>query len=464
MRITRSFYLGVYEVTQEAYEQVMGVNPSNFKGPQRPVENVSWDDAMEFCRRLSESPTEKAAGRTYRLPTEAEWEYACRAGSTTRYAYGDDDGAMGDYAWFVGNASATTHPVGQKRPNAWGLYDMHGNVWEWCADWHGEDTRSTPLDDPAGPITGSDRVYRGGSWDYPAPVCRSAYRYRIQPNFRYDGLGFRVAAVPSASPASPASPASGAARMAGPGLEQPAASPPPAPEQPSVLQADLSNSIGMAFRLIPAGEFLMGSPENQHPVRITRSLYLGVYEVTQEAYEQVMGVNPSSFKGPQRPVENVSWDDAMEFCRRLSESPTEKAAGRTYRLPTEAEWEYACRAGSTTRYAYGDDVSVLGDHGWFDANSSSTTHAVGEKRPNAWGLYDMHGNVWEWCADWYGEYTNTPLDDPAGQITGSYRVHRGGCWFSSASFCQSASRDRYQPNDRSNCLGFRVAAVPSASK
>ncbi|MHB0959633.1 MAG: formylglycine-generating enzyme family protein [Pirellulaceae bacterium] len=231
-----------------------------------------------------------------------------------------------------------------------------------------------------------------------------------------------------------------------------------------------TNSMGMKLTLIPAGEFLMGSPSTevglargapQHRVRITKSFYLGICEVTQAQYEQLMGVNPSSFQGPQRPIETVSWENAVEFCGKLSALPEEKAAGRTYRLPTEAEWEYACRAGSTTRYSYGDDELLLGNYAWFEGNSSSTTHPVGEKQPNAWGLHDMHGNVFEWCEDWWelDYYLNSPVDDPAGPATGSARVLRGGCWSMPASLCRSADRDRFRPSIRFDGAGFRVATV-----
>ena len=222
----------------------------------------------------------------------------------------------------------------------------------------------------------------------------------------------------------------------------------------------------MEFRLIEPGTFMMGSPENeagrydkdetQHRVTLTKPYYLGVYEVTQDEYERLMGINPSDFKDKRNPVENVSYDDAIAFIKRLNDLPEEKAAGRSYRLPTEAEWEYASRAGSSTAYCFGDDETRLGEYAWYYKNSGSTTHPVGEKRPNGWGLYDMHGNVWEWCNDWYGEYPSGSVTDPTGASSGSLRVYRGGSWDSLAAGCRSAFRLRFVPSLRCNDLGFRL--------
>jgi formylglycine-generating enzyme required for sulfatase activity len=175
----------------------------------------------------------------------------------------------------------------------------------------------------------------------------------------------------------------------------------------------------MKLVLIPKGTFMMGSPaseehhdesETQHEVTISKDYYLGVTEVTQGQYEKVMGTNPSFFQkrelrksdSSMYPVEQVSWEDAVEFCKKLSDLPEEKKAVREYRLPTEAEWEYACRAGSKTIYSFDDEEGLLPEYGWFRRNSSQRTHTAGLLEPNAWGLYDMHGNVWEWCIDWDG--------------------------------------------------------------
>ena len=207
VRITKPFYLGVTEVTQEEYQRVMGSNPSEFsatgKGKDKvagqdtkrfPVEQVSWDEAVEFCRKLSELPEEKAAGRWYRLPSEAQWEYACRAGSTGRYSFSSgrsgipkeyEEQELSDYGWFSGNSGGRTHAVGGSSRTPWGLYDMHGNVWEWCQDWYdGGYYAKSPDDDPTGPPAGSGRVFRGGSWQYAARICRSAMpRQRRRPRY-----------------------------------------------------------------------------------------------------------------------------------------------------------------------------------------------------------------------------------------------------------------------------------------
>jgi formylglycine-generating enzyme required for sulfatase activity len=223
----------------------------------------------------------------------------------------------------------------------------------------------------------------------------------------------------------------------------------------------LTNSIGMKLKLLYPGQFMMGEGGESHQVTLTKPFYLAVHQVTQEQYQKVMRTNPSHFKGALHRVEDVSWEDAVEFCRKLSKLRAEKKAGRVYRLPTEAEWEYACRAGTTTKYCFGDNESQLGEYGWYDKNSGSKTHPVGEKKANSWGLYDMHGNVWEWCADWYGDYPKGAVTDPVGPATGSLRVFRGGGWNGEAASCRSAGRGGNGPSFRGGNLGFRLALSSS---
>ena len=184
--LTKPFYIGAYEVTQAQYEQIMGSNPSHFRGPQRPVEQVSWNDAQAFCQKLSAQEN-----RSYRLPTEAEWEYACRAGSTTEYYWGSS--FYPRYAWSHDNSNAETHDVGQRLPNAWQLFDMSGNVWEWCQDRRGQYSPSGAAEtDPTGPVEGNTRALRGGSWYSEADTCRSASRDKNAPDNRHHTFGFRV--------------------------------------------------------------------------------------------------------------------------------------------------------------------------------------------------------------------------------------------------------------------------------
>lgn len=209
------------------------------------------------------------------------------------------------------------------------------------------------------------------------------------------------------------------------------------------------NSVGIEFVLIQSGSFMMGSPDgegrkNEHPlhkVMISKSFYMGKYEVTQTEWQEIMGYNPSHFKGSSLPVESVTYEDILIFIKKLNA----KEKDEIYRLPTEAEWEYACRSGSKSEYFFGEinNVASLDNYAWSGDNSENTTHPVGQKKPNSWGLYDMYGNVWEWCYDWYGEnyYMESPLTDPTGPEIGQGRVMRGSDFVNPAQrACRSAIR------------------------
>jgi formylglycine-generating enzyme required for sulfatase activity/tRNA A-37 threonylcarbamoyl transferase component Bud32 len=261
--------------------------------------------------------------------------------------------------------------------------------------------------------------------------------------------------------------------------------PDPGDDKPRTPEKLFTNSIGMKLARIPEGQFLMGEPDFKerskqdddgpaHLVTISKPFYLGIHEVTQREYEAVIGKNPSFFNdknkgGPDFPVEQVSWDDAAEFCTRLSAHPEEKKAGRVYRLPTEAEWEYACRAGTSKLYHYGNGLSsheanIDGNFPYGGATKGpflKHTTKGGTYKSNAWGLFDMHGNVREWCNDWYDEtyYSRSERTDPKGPLNGKYRVVRSGSWFLPARNCRSAFRTGLEPSFRNDATGFRVAAT-----
>ena len=596
VKISKAFYSGMYLVTQGEYEKVTGSNPSAFAGKpmdeslfqpplgdkskgswkkylqqmagkdtgRHPVEMVTWDQSVEFCRKLSALPEEQAAGRTYRLLTEAQWEYACRAGTTTRWYSGNDLASLEEYAWCFGNSKGMTHPVGEKKPNPWGLFDMHGNVSTWCWDWHGEDYYGrSPAVDPAGPAEGTRREIRGGAWIIRPTHSRSAFRSSHPCLTRYHGVGFRVCIGPepvsdqasgqrelavksgASSDSQPKTNTSRAGQsqqeanaprspspIPNPQSPTPSSTPPLAQPAMTAIEAvqcqkqwaehlsapvELVNSIGMRLVLIPPGEFDMGASTEEiawaleegkknndgsayfgrvptegprHRVKISRAGYLGMYPVTQGEYEYVMGVNPSNFAGKpmdaslfnpplddkereergkdskavaglntsRYPVEMVLWDEAMEFCRKLSGMPGEQSLSRTYRLPTEAEWEYACRAGTTTRWSYGDDEANLAEYAWYKKNSGSKPHSVGGLRPNSWGLSDMNGNTRQWCMDWQGGkyYAESPMVDPTGPKGGSRWITRGATWTSNPADCRSACRTQHAPRTHYHSIGFRL--------
>jgi formylglycine-generating enzyme required for sulfatase activity len=543
--LTQDFYMMTTEVTQAQWEAVMGSNPSRFTvcGGDCPVERVSWEDVQDFIAALSAMD-----GRTYRLPTEAEWEYAARAGTTTAFYSGGITNAewsscipldpnLDLIGWYCGNdkvdGTSTTHPVAQKQPNAFGLYDTSGNVWEWVQDWSGSYPDGAVVN-PTGPDSGSVRVVRGGSWEYDARSCRSARRSSSTPSYRSYYTGFRLALSPAESCAHAISPESRSLGVSG-GTGNISVTAPAGcawtaasnagwisvtsgasssgngtvsysvaantgtssrtgtltvagriftVEQAGQIGGDrFTNFLGMEFVRIPAGTFMMGSPVDEpgwssdeilHQVTLTQDYYMMTTEVTQAQWETVMGSNPSYFTacGGDCPVDSVSWNDIQDFIAALNAMD-----GQTYRLPAEAEWEYAARAGTTTAFYNGGITHAgvspvdpnLDEIGWYWGNSDVSyspnysgfgTHPVARKQPNAFGLYDISGNTYEWVMDWYESYPDTAVTDPAGPGTGSARVLRGGSWASQAWYCSSANRISSDPSDRSSYNGFRLALSP----
>lgn len=510
-----------------------------------PVTQVTWNDAIAFCNWISSREqlvpcyqvddqgrwTFNESANGFRLPTDAEWEYACRAGTTTQYWFGDDAKLLDQHGWYDQNAGGSARSVGLKRPNPFGLFDTAGNVWEWCWDWWDAKWYATsPVNDPHGPDLGRHRAVRGGVWDFTASNCRSAYRTGRAPEARHYNVGFRVVrtideAAKSKGSDPPAQASTPAPAMKRVGPTPPAAMAPFETQQTKSHQAawashldttvETINSVGMSMILIPPGEFLMGSTDAQvqaegggsaspeakknnrgdaeqpqHRVTITKPFRIGATEVTIGQFKKFAASTgfetktqiakdsakqtpsaakqppPANFLNPSYPVADdfpvsvVSWDDATSFCKWLSE--TEQT---TYRLPTEAEWEYACRAGTVSSYSFGDGVALLPQHGWYQGNSRAKAHPVAAKLPNPFGLYDMHGNVYEWCQDWHDPkaYEKSPPNDPLGPSVGSSRVLRGGNWYNLAHNAESSYRARLAPSERHDVVGFRCVQVIETS-
>ena len=603
--LSSAFLIGTTEVTQGQWRTLMGSTPW-LKYPDLAVgDNVAasgmtWEDAVSFCDALT--LVEHTAGYlpssyTYAIPTEAQWEYACRAGSERAYCYGDDTRQLRDYSWCGAAGAQGPQAVAGKIANDFGIYDMHGNVFEWCVDV--PHSRLRFLIGGTNPVTrgnSTSRIIRGGCWSSPDSHTRAAARFTEST----DGsgsktVGLRIvlrekqeedpADITVSERKSPATksvsereqPKSGASEetfrkwVSADGKrtqeaayegqdqgrlivrlrsgkratlpisslsaqDQEFISSRSAAELPLFVEVEegaesqlattlgnanrgdsdstvLTNCIGMKLARIPAGEFDMGSEDTVdtltqlgiktfkavdtgderpvHRVAITEAFEIGRHEVTVGQFRQFcdeakytpecvssgtggMGFDlKAGFARDRRytpwswgampeqtdnhPVVNVTYADANAFCTWLS-----KKDARTYRLPTEAEWEYSCRAGSTSRFAFGDDPDDLLENGC----TGPFTCQVGQYKPNAWGLYDTHGNAAEWCSDWYDSsyYNGSAKGDPTGPPTGKFRSVRGGDHWLGGMFCRSAARWRSEPSNATHFTGFRVVRELGQSK
>ncbi|MGD2180581.1 SUMF1/EgtB/PvdO family nonheme iron enzyme [Lusitaniella coriacea] len=553
------FFMGKYPITQAQYSAIMGKNPSYFKGDKRPVEQVSWSDAVEFCEKLSQK-----TGWEYRLPSEAEWEYACKsvisessgkpiyppfhfgATLTDKLANYCASATFADES--KGEYRQQTTDVGSFPPNAFGLYDMHGNVWEWCTDpWH-DNYQGAPDGSSTWLKNGHENYssLRGGSWKLYANDCRSACRDRFIRVGRVhfsNIFGFRVVVcgfqriptllqssltlespeilptlkevdVISQIRTSSTTMEKGDVTLSNPSEEENGKSLQiftfevitvdkrgqiieKKPGQAEYFEEDLGNGVKLEMVKIPGGTFWMGTEDEEierlckkydveyfraerHQHKVTVSpVFMGKFPITQTQYNAIMGKNPSHFKGHKRPVEQVSWYDAVEFCEKLSQK-----TGWEYRLPSEAEWEYACKSvvshqssvisessGKPTYPPFHFGETLTDKLANYDASETFADELKGEYRkqttevgnfpPNAFGLYDMHGNVWEWCADtWHGTYEGTPTDGSVWierENDNRYCFIRGGSWNGDLRYCRSAYRDNDSPDGRYFDLGFRVA-------
>ena len=509
-----SFSIGQTEVTQALWQAVMAFNPSSFSSTNGyinnlnlPVENVSWNDCQAFITEMI-----SLTGKTFRLPTEAEWEYAARGGNMSKgYQYAGSNN-IDEVAWYNNTDDYIgdhTHDVATKTPNELGLYDMSGNVEEMCQDWYG-DYNNEPQTNPTGP--GPDwgvHVIRGGDWNNKATSCRISYRSGIDPSIRSNVVGLRVVLYEDDFSLSASEltlcvgenksvtilNGNGDYRIEG-GEEHvtttidgnrltvtgchegttvvnvtntstgatAALTVNVKPAPAAVSETFTVNGVSFTMVEVEGGTFTMGATAEQgfaakkdekpaHQVTLS-TFSIGKTEVTQELWQAVMGSNPSYIIGNMnRPVECVSWEDCQTFITKLNE-----LTGKTFRLPTEAEWEFAARGGNMSEgYRYAGS-SIIDDVAWYSNNSGSVTRPVGTKDMNELGLYDMSGNVFEWCQDWYGEYSDEAQTNPTGPEMGyPYRVIRGGSWVNAASSCRVSCRGAEVEFGGIRYVGLRLA-------
>lgn len=449
-----SFYIGKFEVTQAEWQAVMGNNPSLFKDDNYPVERVSWNEAIEFCNKKSQkeglTPCYQGTGDNiacnfsasgFRLPTEAEWEFASRGGVKSRHYEFSGSNHAREVGWYEVNSRDKTQSVGRKKPNELGIYDMSGNIREWCWDWHDDNYyKNSPAINPRGPNTppeAKNRSYRGGSACSREIWLRNCTRFGQAPDSKNYELGLRIVK-----------------NHTGKGH----------PPQ------------GLVF--VKGGTFKMGSRKGTngekqvHNVTMS-SFYMGKHEISQEEWKKVMGNDPSFRKGNQCPMNFIDWYEAVEFCNRRSEieglTPCYTGSGdhiicnfaaNGYRLPTEAEWEYASSGGLQSQHYKFSGSNDVNEVGWHYNNSFVYFQPLGWKKPNELGIFDMSGNMWEWCWDWYGfdYYCNSPANNPRGPLSGIRRTARGGSWLNTEEDnLRCAYRGCFRPHRESLNIGFRVA-------
>ena len=510
--ITEPYYIGVFETTQKQFEYVTGRKnlPVVHSGDTLPAEYLCYND-LRGDTKGAQWPKNHEVDVTYLtktnfffairnkfsgnflfdLPTEAQWEFACRAGTTTAWNNGEDitnvgeDQELSKLAWYYYTDGNLTHKGGTKTGNAWGLYDMHGNVWEWCLDWHAS-FDSTSVTDPKGAATGTTRVLKSGSYHKFAQYCRSAERDgEHAPTYAGDdNFGFRVAIHPPAKTYMVVDLSGGTSATSYPVSYMSSV--------PEGGWGDEYKTTKLVLRLIEPGTFTMGSPttetgrdhnhpnrETQHTVTLTKPYYIGIFETTQRQYELIKGTNPADLNiGPKYPVEQVSYD-MIRGSVQGKNWPTDNKVDSdsfmgvmraktdlTFDLPTEAQWEYACRAETNTALNSGKNLTSrtvcpnMAEVGRYTHNTNdgkgNNYTKPGLYMANNWGIFDTHGNLYELCLDWVDDFSSSAQTDPVGPASGSGRAIRGGGWTCQAEECRAASRVPVDSNNHAQNIGFRV--------
>ena len=517
-----SYYIGQTEVTQALWQAVMGNNPSFFSSDNgyaenlnRPVERVSWTDCQTFIHNLN-----NITGKKFRLPTEAEWEFAARGGNISRgYKFaGSND--INEVAWYYNNSAALgnnnlnygTHAVGTKKANELGLYDMSGNVWEWCLDgyeWYTDESQINPI------VPGFDGLYviRSGCWNTDGSICRVSSRDRDDDwgdddygnglrlaldlndssdfglsknevvleigktdsinilngsgNYTVEGGSDCISIVLNGNQLILTGIALGSTTLKVSDVTtHVTAFIVVSVINPATTQTQTFTVNGVTFKMIgvEGGTFTMGATAEQgssdpwdseyptHQVTVS-SFSIGETQVTQALWVAVMGSNPSNFTGDlNRPVDKVTWKESQTFISKLNE-----ITGQQFRLPTEAEWEFAARGGVNSKgYKYAGSNSI-GNVAWYNGNASNKTHPVATKAPNELGLYDMSGNLYDFCSDWYGNYTSDAQVNPIGPSSGTTRISRGGCWYGVARYSRISHRRGVGSTEKRSDQGLRIA-------
>jgi len=477
-----NFYLGKFEVTQKLWQAVMGTNVSEQRdmvnpdwaiyqeGADYPMYYVNYEECEAFCEKLNKMLYyQLPEGYQFVIPTEAQWEYACRGGKrSSNYIYSGGN-KINRVAWWAGNSGSQTRKVGLKSGNELGIYDMSGNVWEWCRDWFEDVYYSySSTTNPQGPLSGTERVIRGGSWNLAEWHSRATTRFADEPQIRSANLGFRIALQP-AKDFFDVKTLKKAIKNLTPKLSSPK------------NRSFIFGNINFEMVFVEGGAFTMGCTTNSndchtnekpaHSVTLS-DFYVGKYQVTQELWTKVMGTtlkqqrdlgNPDwelCGEGDLFPMYYINYKECAEFCNKLNQLLTKQLPeGYKFDIPTEAQWEFAARGGKKSKgylYSGGD---ILGSVGWYDEFSYEQLYEVGLKKKNELGIYDMSGNVWEWCKDWFDFYSVKPVTNPKGPPNGHYRMLRGGSWRSFAPGCRVSCRLAAPPYERTRSYGLRLALV-----